>query len=104
MFSRFETEDGALYVRNVDIRDIRDVRWRETTLDAYETHAIIDWETTQGRINTAHIKGTADENMARLRQEESEALQAAERLRQNAMRVERGKQPMSRAQLERLGR
>lgn len=72
MFSRFETQNGVIYIRSIDIRFIEDG----------EGACRLMWEPVQGDPLSRTIQGTADENMARLRQEESEALQAAERLRQ----------------------
>lgn len=83
MFSTFTTDDGKLIVRAVDIRSLRDTP---------KGCQLVYGDTGMGTI----IHGTAEENMDRLRQEETDALIAAERMRQQQARqpVERGRQSL----------
>lgn len=93
MFSIFTTRGGkALIVRAVDIRSFEDVNGSTCTLI---------WEPTPGQLMDREIADTAVENLNRLKQEETEALIAAEKLRQRqaqqidqANAVQRGRQSM----------
>jgi len=83
MFSTFTTDDGKLIVRAVDIRALQDT----------SKGCRLTW----GDVgSTAIIHGTAEENMDRLRQEETDALIAAEKIRQQQARqpIERGRQSL----------
>jgi hypothetical protein len=74
MFSKFITRGGrALLIRSIDMRSLE---------DGEPGGAVLVWEPTPGQLMDRTIKGTADENMARLRQEESAMLIASEKLRQ----------------------
>jgi len=83
MFSTFTTDNGKLIVRAVDIKSLEDTA----------KGCRLTWgDTGMGTI----IHGTAEENMDRLRQEETDALIAAERMRQQQQRkpIERGRQSL----------
>jgi hypothetical protein len=82
MFSTFTTDDGKLIVRAVDIRSLQDT----------PKGCKLTWDVGTSAI----IHGTAAENMDRLRQEETDALIAAEQLRQRQQRpeVQRGRQSL----------
>lgn len=67
MFSTFTTDNGTLIVRAVDIRSLSDI----------PAGCELTWDG-----GSAIILGTAQENLDRLRQEETEALIAAEKIRQ----------------------
>jgi len=86
MFSTFTTDNGKLIVRAVDIRSLQD-----TAKGCRLTWGVGD-ELTFNEI----IHGTAEENMDRLRQEETDALIAAEKIRQQQARqpIERGRQSL----------
>lgn len=72
MFSTFTTRGGrALIIRAIDLRMLEDAADGCTIL----------WEPTPGQLMDRAIQGTAQENMDRLRAEETEMLIAAERLR-----------------------
>lgn len=74
MFSQFTTRGGkTLIIRAVDIRVFED--------DTHDT-CTISWEPTPGKIMDRAIMGSAVENLERLKQEETEALIAAEKVRQ----------------------
>lgn len=91
MFSVFVKLDGGnLIIRAIDLRRLED------TPDG----AQIAWDEC-GESNDCLIQGTAQENLDRLKQEETEALIAAEKLRQRqaqqidqANAVQRGRQSM----------
>lgn len=88
MFSTFTTRGGyRLIIRAVDVRSFED--------DIGGESCTLIWEPTPGQLMDRTIMGTAEENLNRLKQEEVEALIAAEKLRQRADRVERGRQPMT---------
>lgn len=74
MFSQFTLwrTGGSLFVRAVDIRALRDL----------DDHSVLVFETTPGHVSDMDVVGTAEENLNRLKQEEAEALLAAEKLRQ----------------------
>ena len=74
MFSTFTLwlEHGSIFVRAVDIRVLRDI----------DDHCILVFEVTSGQLTEVLIHGTAQENLDRLKQEETEALIAAEKVRQ----------------------
>jgi hypothetical protein len=84
MFSTFTTDDGKVIVRAVDIRSLQDTA----------KGCRLTWGDTSSF--SAIIHGTAEENMDRLRQEETDALIAAERMRQQQQRqpIERGRQSL----------
>jgi len=86
MFSTFTTDNGKLIVRAVDI----------STLEDTPKGCMLIWEPTPGQLMDRTIHGTAEENMDRLRQEETDALIAAERMRQQQQRqpIERGRQSL----------
>jgi len=88
MFSTFTTDHGDLIVRAVDIRALVDTPKGCRLLS----------ETTPGQLMEHLIHGTAAENMARLRQEETDALIAAEQIRQRNQGapapVQRGRQSL----------
>jgi len=90
MFSVFTKVNGSkLIIRAVDLRRLED------GLDATE----IAWDEC-GESITSYIQGSAQENLDRLKAEETEALIAAEKLRQRqaqglpAEPVQRGRQTM----------
>lgn len=92
MFSQFTTRSGrTLIIRAIDIRSFED--------SASDTSTII-WEPTPGQLMDRAILGTAQENLNRLKQEETEALIASEKIRQRqtqgypAEPIGRGKQSM----------
>lgn len=86
MFSTFTNYDGCtLIVRAVDIRSFEN--------DKDGDCCVMVWEPTRGQLMDRTIRGTAEENMARLRQEETDALIAAERIRQRPD-VQRGRQSL----------
>lgn len=73
MFSQFILlEGGSLFIRSADLRTLKDV----------DDHAYIEWASNDTHANGAHVTGTAEENLNRLKQEETDALIAAEKLRQ----------------------
>lgn len=85
MFSTFTTRGGkALIVRAADIRSFEDATGSTCTMI---------WEPTPGQLMDREVADTAVENLNRLKQEETEALLAAERLRQRP-EVQRGRQSL----------
>ncbi len=73
MFSQFTTPTGrTLIVRAIDIRVLEDAKDGVCTLI---------WEPTPGQLMDRTILGTAVENLDRLKQEETDALIAAEKVR-----------------------
>lgn len=91
MFSQFTLKDGRdLIIRAIDLRSLMD------TIYGCE----LQYEPTRGIIHDHLIAGTAQENMDRLKQEETEALIAAEKIRQRQSQgyppdpIGRGKQAM----------
>jgi len=89
MFSTFTTQAGyTLIIRALDIRSF------ENGVSADSCTMI--WEPTPGQLMDRDIRGTAEDNMDRLRQEETDALIAAEKIRQQQARqpIERGRQSL----------
>ncbi len=86
MFSQFTTPTGrTLIVRAIDIRVLE---------DAKDGVCVLIWEPTPGQLMDRTIEGTSIENLDRLKREETDALIAAERVRQSQQRVERGMQSL----------
>lgn len=93
MFSHFVARGGYdLFVRAIDIRSFEDC----ITMG----ECILLWEPTTGQLMDRIILGTAEENLNRLKQEETDALIAAEKIRQRQSSgyppepIQRGKQSL----------
>ncbi len=89
MFSTFTTTDADhLIIRAIDIRRLE---------DHHPGACVLAWEEGNS-IETRLISGSAEENLNRLKQEETDALIAAEKLRQRQSSgyppepIQRGKQ------------
>jgi hypothetical protein len=90
MFSIFTILEGSLIIRAIDIRSLADT----------DHGCRLMWEPIPGKEYAASILGTAEENLNRLKQEETDALIAAEKIRQRQSSgyppepIQRGKQAL----------